>query len=1070
MPLKIKAKIGDTNTSFLIDTGASISILPYDDQYSYRIKPTNVSITNASGYPVETYGEVDLEVGIPSIRRVFSWTFLVADVVVPILGLDFLARHTLLVDCAGKQILDAKTNCKVPLEAVEYFSPHPVYHVNMLNCSVVAQDILGKYPNITSPLQRADARFKSNFSHAIETGDSAPVYCRPRPLSGCKLLAAREEFQYMLKAGIVRRSNSPWSSPLHMVPKSKPNTWRPCGDYRRLNNITVDDKYPLPHLRSLTQSFHGKTIFSKIDLQKAYLQIPVSKRDIPKTAVTTPFGLFEFMKMPFGLKNAGATFQRYIDTLLANVECAFCYLDDIIVASSNENEHIADVEKVISILSKNNLKISADKCDFFKPDLIFLGYHISADGVKPPAEKVSIIVDYPIPRSSTELRRFMGMINFFRPMIPDFAKIAFNVTELLKFNPNSKQLVWDDPAIASFNKLKQALAESPTLSYPSPYCDEYQLVSDSSNYASGSALYQMIDGKPHPVGFYSKKLSEVQRTYSTYDRELLAAYLSVIHFKSIIDGHPVTLFVDHKPIVSAFYSKNISKSEKQQRQLSYISEYISSMQYVCGRNNVVADCLSRPINAIQVDAFDLAGIAEGQANDTEIDNFKDNLIEFTLPSNVKILCNTSTMCPRPFVPGNLRNSVIESLHKLAHPGVKATTKIVKQRYFWPNMDHDIKEFVRDCQNCQASKVHRHTKSQVVTIAPQSDRLISVHIDIVGPLPTAYATDHHFPLPYRYLLTCIDRSTRWTEAIPLIDTTASSVALAFVSGWVSRLGVPLEVVTDRGSQFESELFANIAAIIGFNHIRTTSYHPQSNGMIERFHRTLKSAIMARKDNWLISLPIVMMGLRMIPGESGFSPFTALTGSVMLCPHPIICKDYVHNTASETVKTLINEMQSIDFSSNSAGIIKSTPKPFIPSDLLKCPKVWLRVDRIRKSLEAPYSGPYDVISRSEKFFTLKLPQGITTVSIDRLKPAYLKVIPEVDNDTVDNSTTNDNHVADDVILPSSDVSPTDVGHSTEGEVREDIAPEDIPPNIIPDVARTTRSGRTVRFRRDADHVYY
>ena len=145
------------------------------------------------------------------------------------------------------------------------------------------------------------------------------------------------------------------------------------------------------------------------------------------------------------------------------------------------------------------------------------------------------------------------------------------------------------------------------------------------------------------------------------------------------------------------------------------------------------------------------------------------------------------------------------------------------------MDHDIKFFVRDCQNYHASKVQRHTKSPV-TIAPQSDRLISAHIDIVGPLPTAYAIDHNILLPYRYLLTCIIRSTRWTEASPLIDTTASSVALAFVYGWVSRLGVPFEVVTDPGSQFESELFSNISAIIWFNHIRTTSYHPQSNGMI------------------------------------------------------------------------------------------------------------------------------------------------------------------------------------------------------------------------------------------------
>ena len=1075
MPLLINAKIGNAKFSFLVDTGASISVLPLRCVPDYRLRNSNINVSNASGTSIKVYGEVDVEVAIPSIRRTFNWTFLVADVVGPILGVDFLARHALLVDCSTRQLIDSSTNRRVPLKPSVDVAP--VYQINTHNIHSVAANILEKFPNLTSPLQISDNdKFQTSIEHTIETGNQSPVYCRPRPLSGNKLLAAREEFQYMLNAGIIRRSNSPWASPLHLVPKKEPNTWRPCGDYRRLNNITVDDKYPLPHLRSLTRSFHGKRLFTKIDLQKAYLQIPVSPQDIPKTAVATPFGLFEFVKMPFGLKNAGATFQRYIDSLLGHVECVYSYLDDLIIASSDETQHLNDVENVLSILSDNNLKISLDKCEFFKDDLIFLGYHITTDGVKPPAHKVDIIVNYPLPQSSTELRSFMGMINFFRPMIPSFATIAYGVSEMLRANPNSKQLEWNDSAITSFKNLKQALADSPTLSFPSTECNEYQLVSDSSGFAVGSALYQMIDGKPHPVGFYSKKLTDVQRTYSTYDRELLSAYLSILHFKSIIDGHPVTLFTDHKPIVSAFYSKNISKSDRQQRQLSYISEYVSSLQYICGNNNVVADCLSRPINAVTVDAFDLSGIAKSQVDDPEFLVYQPKLSEFILPSaNLPIFCDTSTPSPRPFVPINLRSSIIESLHKLAHPGCKATSKIVKQRYYWPNIDHDVREYVRNCENCQSAKTQRHTKSQVVTIAPQSDRFQTVHIDIVGPLPTAYCTDHNYPLPYRYLLTCIDRATRWTEAIPLIDTTASSVALAFVSGWISRLGVPLEVVTDRGPQFESELFNNISSIIGFHHIRTTSYHPQANGIIERFHRTLKSSIMARKDNWFISLPIVMLGLRMIPGETGFSPFTAVTGTVMLCPHPIICKDYVSVSSSETVKTLVREMQSIDFSNNSSGIIKSSPKPFVPSDLVKCPKVWLRVDRIRKSLEAPYSGPFDVISRNDKFFKLKLPQGDTTVSIDRLKPAYLKdnnvSNGSMSRDSISNDSISNDVISNDVAHPVSPgtLTPNDVGSNVGEDVSVNTEPI-APPIVIPDNIRTTRSGRTVRFNANPDHVYY
>ena len=210
--------------------------------------------------------------------------------------------------------------------------------------------------------------------------------------------------------------------------------------------------------------------------------------------------------------------------------------------------------------------------------------------------------------------------------------------------------------------------------------------------------------------------------------------------------------------------------------------------------------------------------------------------------------------------------------------------------------------------------------------------------------------------------------------------------------------------------------------------------------------------------------------MIPGETGFSPFTAVTGTVMLCPHPIICKDYVSVSSSETVKTLVREMQSIDFSNNSSGIIKSSPKPFVASDLVKCPKVWLRVDRIRRSLEAPYSGPFDVISRHDKFFKLKLPQGETTVSIDRLKPAYLKD-SNVSNDSISNDSISNDVISNDVAHPVSTdtLTPNDVGSNVGEDVSVNTEPI-VPPSVIPNDIRTTRSGRTVRFNANPDHVYY
>ena len=581
LPLQLSAKIGCKSHSFLIDTGSSLSLLPFDPELTPFLRPTAVTLTNASGASIHCYGEVDVDLGIRCIRRSVPWSFVVADVVHPILGTDFLAAQSLVVDCKNNLLVDSTTQSHIVLGNSDV--PVSTYSINYDYVDSRARALLSQFPVLTSPLQLSDTRLGDiSINHHIDTEERAPVYFKTRPLTGEKLQAAKEEFQFLLNAGIIQRSSSPWASPLHLVPKKEPGSWRPCGDYRGLNSITVDDKYPIPHLRSLTMSLQGKTVFSKIDLQRAYLQIPVAERDIPKTAVCTPFGLFEYRYMPFGLKNAGSTFQRFIDTTLADVKNVFCYLDDILVASASPDEHLEDLQVVLSRLAERNLRLSLNKCEFFQSSLTFLGYEISAEGVRPPEKRVNAISEFPLPQSSTELRRFMGMLNFFRQMIRDFASIAYPLTELLRHNPSTKCLQWTDVAMDSFSNLKRSLVTCPTLVFPSQTSTHYQLVTDSSSLAVGAALYQMVDSVPAPVGFYSKKLSDTQKAYSTYDRELLAAYLAVLHFKTFIDGHSVTLFLDHKPIVSAFYSKSIAKSDRQQRQLSLISEYVSSIEYIRG--------------------------------------------------------------------------------------------------------------------------------------------------------------------------------------------------------------------------------------------------------------------------------------------------------------------------------------------------------------------------------------------------------------------------------------------------------------------------------------------------------
>ncbi|UYV68175.1 K02A2.6-like, partial [Cordylochernes scorpioides] len=362
----------NTGLRFLVDSGADISIIPPKDKN--RMPSSDYKLYAANGTEIVTYGTKvrNLDIGL---RRQFQWPFVIANTNRAIIGADFLNNFGLIIDIKNKRLIDGITNLSIR-GVIQSISD--MGNISTLNSSSKVSAILTKYPNLCRP--PADfVEAKHSVKHYIPTRGQ-PIHSKARRLDSQRLTLAKAEFQYMLNNGIIRPSNSPWASPLHLVSK-KDESLRPCGDYRRLNAVTLPDRYPIPRLDDFHHILKGTRVYSKIDLCKTFYQIPIAEEDKPKTAIITPFGLFEFNVMNFGLRNATATFQRFMHEVLRNLDFAFVYLDDILVASKTEEEHYSHLETLFSRLNSYGLRINLSKSKFLVQEIDFLGYLITSHGV-----------------------------------------------------------------------------------------------------------------------------------------------------------------------------------------------------------------------------------------------------------------------------------------------------------------------------------------------------------------------------------------------------------------------------------------------------------------------------------------------------------------------------------------------------------------------------------------------------------------------------------------------------------------------------------------------------------------
>ena len=748
----------------------------------------------------------------------------------------------------------------------------------------------------------------------------------------------------------------------------------------------------------------------------------------------TPFGLYVWDKTPFGLKNAGQDFQRMMDEILEGLPHVFVYIDDILVASENEEQHLQDLDNVFKQLDANGLVVNRHKCVLGKPSLEFLGYRVDKDGISPLEDRVEVIRKTPAPTTVKELQRFLGMVNYYRRFVPKAAHHLHALFSSLKGKP--KKLPWTPECQNSFEAIKEALAAATLLHHPRPGA-RIALTTDASKLAIGGVLEQLGPKGWEPLGFYSAKLQPPQQLWPPYDRELLAAFKSVRHFRPMLEGRSFTLFSDHQSLIPSLAKKTEPQTARQTYQLAGIAEYTTDIRYLKGKVNVVADALSRPpaeetapsqvaspggeskpqlpltparpelvsdcispvaaealdslVNSIGQLSIDLEEMARDQPMDPDylrlVGDARSSIhLKSVRLGRNRLIVDVSNGPARPLVPLSWRKRVFDVIHGLGHPGIQRTRQAVAAKFVWPSMRADVTKWARECMGCQRSKVLRNVIPPVGEFEVPSKRFDHLNLDIVT-LPTSNG--------YSHLLTAVDRFSRWPVAIPLRDITAESVADAFAHGWVAAHGVPSSITTDRGSQFSSEIWSQLLSSWGIRSHMTTAYHPEANGLVERFHRRLKEALLAmaqdEPNRWYWRLPCVLLGIRTtLKPDLGAAPADLVYGEGLAVPGSLLSQTPPSNEdQQEQRRSALNELRvEVERLQPKATSNHQRRRIQMPDELQAATHVFIRRGGVQPTLAAPYTGPYRVISKLDTHFRVEIPgRGTESVALARLKPASM-----------------------------------------------------------------------------------
>lgn len=861
-------------------------------------------------------------------------------------------------------------------------------------------------------LNTSDLGCAKSASLTINLNDNKPFSYRPYRMSRTEQNIVKDIVEELLLHGIIRESDSEYSSPVLLV-KKKNGEQRLCIDYRKLNSLTIKDSHPLPRIDDQIDKLQGGNFFISLDLRSGYHQVPIEEPSKHFTAFVTPEGQYEYNRIPFGLSNAPRVFQRLMTKILRPVrENSALYLDDILLYAPTIPETLEVLQKVLKIFREEGLTLNLKKCSFLKSSVTYLGYDIEKGKVRPGTDKIKAVENFPTPNSVHQVRQFLGLTSYFRHFVRNYASIAYPLTRLIKKNTSWK---WEENQENAFQKLKSILSTRPVLSLFNHDLPTEVHTDASQLGLAGILLQKQTDGRLHPVAYYSRQTNGAEQKYHSYELETLAIVESLRKFRTYLLGISFVVVTDCNSIKAA--SKKKQLIPRIARWWLELQEFTFEVQYRPGKRMNHVDALSRNTTTNGESTSDVVlrieeadWVLSGQLTDDKIREIHEILSKPPTSEHEKHIYKN--YCLREnriyritakgilwLVPKGMRQRVVKTAHDdLGHFGVEKTLHKLCETYWFPRMRAYVENYISCCIPCLYHKRNSGKKEGFLHSIPKgTEPLNTFHVDHLGPFPKSKRKN-------AYLIVGIDAFTKFVF-LRAAKSTKTKYVIDYFKDIFATYGIPKTLISDRGSSFTSKAFNNFCNQNNMRHIMNAVATPRANGQVERLNHTVLAALLPsvlEEELWDEQVRKVQFAINNVVNKStGKTPSQLMFGFTPRNGSDAPLRDEV-----QQIPTLLeNIIAAREDASDKIQLAQTKQKKYFDKKRKK-PRIYKEGELVAiikqtpstgtsKKLAPLYSGPmvikkilpndrYVVQDMSGSHRTLRSSKYENTVAVDQMRP--------------------------------------------------------------------------------------